>query len=1046
MATYSSIAVETTAYVTTKKPTGLTITRNGQWFTIKWKIGDDNYGDGQQLQYHLSNQKKGKWTSVSIGKSTTSKSIQIKNTDYYPSKSTKLTKITFRIRGNRQEYTKRISDKHTKHYVCSWSDWATKEIALAAPNKPSLSAQLDDELTNKCRFPWSVNVSSDDKKPYTSIEWQSRLSAQGSNVTDGSKLTWNNTMDGWDSGTSTAASGAIIKTEDTVVLANGSRSRWVRIRARGIAGASDWVYSKHTYARPYQAQISKVEVTKVSSTAYRCAVTWTADSTAAHPIDKTTVQFAKVVPVANMACPAGASWEDANVSKDTQGKDAAVFTIDGQLEADECLFVRVVTEHDSNYTYSQPKLALSGDLAAPTGLSVVTDSTTHQATVTATNASQVPDSRLAVLYRPNKGKSLVVGIIAHGSSSVTVKCPDWDDQSSFGFGVYAFVGSAKSDQLSDGVTAYTITADMKSSTVTDGGDVPKAPTGVDATIIDDTTVRMAWDWNWANAAGAQLSWAEYQNAWTSTEQPETYDVPDLYQSEWDIRNLEIGKTWYIRVRFFTEDAENNITYGPWSDAVEVNLSTAPATPSLYLSTSVIPETGKVTASWSYISEDGTPQEYAEICEATVNGDTITYGEIIAHATTSQQVTISAEEAGWVSGETHSLCVRVTSAAGRMSEGWSDPVAVSIAEPIEAHITNTTLQNTVIVDDEDEGTQRTVLTMTALPIEVGVSGAGSSGVTSLAIERAEDYYMDRPDGKHVDGYAGETIFLHSQTGEDAIGVSVSSLIGSLDDGAQYRLVATVQDGLGQSATDTLEFEVHWAHQAVIPNATVEIDEDNFVAKITPIAPTGTVSGDTCDIYRLSADRPELIVQDAVFGHTYVDPYPALGEFGGHRVVFKTLNGDYITEDNQPAWLDLGEAEGDILDIEYSIIDFDGDQVLLYYNVDLSHSWSKDFIETKYLGGSVQGDWNPAVSRTGSISATAITITDQEMMRKMRRLALHTGICHVRTRDGSSYAADVQVSEDRDHDDYDKIATFAMAVTRVDPEGFEGIPIEMWQEVE
>ena len=70
-----------TKKVTTKKPTGLTITRNGQWFTIKWKIGDKDYGDGQQMQYHLSSQKKGKWTSVGIGKKDTSKSINIENKD-----------------------------------------------------------------------------------------------------------------------------------------------------------------------------------------------------------------------------------------------------------------------------------------------------------------------------------------------------------------------------------------------------------------------------------------------------------------------------------------------------------------------------------------------------------------------------------------------------------------------------------------------------------------------------------------------------------------------------------------------------------------------------------------------------------------------------------------------------------------------------------------------------------------------------------------------------------------------------------------------------
>ena len=33
-----------------KAPTGLSVTRSGNTFTMKWKIGDKDYGNGQQLQ------------------------------------------------------------------------------------------------------------------------------------------------------------------------------------------------------------------------------------------------------------------------------------------------------------------------------------------------------------------------------------------------------------------------------------------------------------------------------------------------------------------------------------------------------------------------------------------------------------------------------------------------------------------------------------------------------------------------------------------------------------------------------------------------------------------------------------------------------------------------------------------------------------------------------------------------------------------------------------------------------------------------------------
>lgn len=1302
-----------TKKATTKKPTGLSITRKGQWYTLSWKIGDDNYSDGQQLGHHKSWQKKGEWTSVSIGKTTTSKSIQVLNDNYYPNTSTKLKRITFRVRGNRQEYTKETSKKITTHKF-SWSDWATKAIDLDVPNNPSISAEPDNELTNVCAFPWSVTATDDSKRPYTNMQWETVL-VKESNVTDGSKLTWKSNQLGWATGTSAAKSGTITRTEDTALLASGAYTRWVRVRARGIAGASDWKYAKHNYSVPYKPRITSVSAEDNRVGGFSCKVTWTADASTSHPIDKTMVQYTITEPEEGLTCPSGASWTDANISRDTGGKDSAFFSIDDTLSKDQCLFVRVNVQHNSQITYGTPTLAKVGYLKDPTGLSVETDNTTHRATITATNASNVEDSFLAVVYQTasNPSGAFVVGIIPHGSSSVIVQCPDWSGESAVAFGVYAVVGSYQRQQRQDGVSNYKVNARMRSEgTIWDGGAVPSAPANVAVvqTAIKGT-VQITWDWTWAGANGAEISWADHEDAWESTDEPDKFLISKLHAAKWNISGLEVGKTWYMRVRLVSETADAT-TNGPWSDIVSIDLSSAPTVPTLYLSRGVIPQDGSVTASWAYSTTDGTMQAYAEICEATITGEGITYGDIIAHTETAQQTVINAKDAGWQSGETHNLCVRVTSASGHVSDSWSDPVSITVAEPLECEITNTSLvqehietnpqefepadivsfetdveedvtklqvsmnpkqsgsgtpspdnvrpisgwssvevyksgvnlwdeemeegffstsngekifnnavlrsanmtlckpntdiyvkisdacsfmwygankeylgyrgtvnANTVItipdnvhyfnfgitkeyyghdaynhdisinypstdhdyhayngqtitknlgrtvyggtldvvsgvltvdrgyiasyngetlpstwISDRDEyasGTTptigaevvyelatpqtyqltptevntlvgenniwsnagqvelriaestRDVLSLKQMPLSVTATGAGVGGVTTLAVERAEDYRIDRPDESHADGYEGETVFLYSQTGEDQINANADSLIGALDDGAKYRIVATVQDGLGQSAEDSIDFEVHWTHQAVIPEANVVIDDENLVAKITPVEPTGALAGDTCDIYRLSADRPELIVQDAVFGQTYVDPYPAIGEFGGHRVVFKTMNGDYITEDNQMAWIDFGEEDDDILDLDYHVIDFDGTRIVLNYNVDLSSQWDKDFTETKYLGGSVQGDWNPAVSRSGSISATAITITDQDMIRDMRRLASYSGLCHVRTKDGSSYAADIQVSEDRSHEDYDKIATFSMTVTRVDPERLEGLPLEVWQ---
>lgn len=342
-------------------------------------------------------------------------------------------------------------------------------------------------------------------------------------------------------------------------------------------------------------------------------------------------------------------------------------------------------------------------------------------------------------------------------------------------------------------------------------------------------------------------------------------------------------------------------------------------------------------------------------------------------------------------------------------------------------------------DTDWETYSITRTLTQMPLTATVLG-GARGETTLVVERAAEYHMIRPDGDSLDGYEGETVAMIRQNGEGQITVDFDELIGVFDDGAPYRLIATTADNLGQSASRTIDFDVHWTHQAEIPTATARME--GTAAVITVTAPEHALSGDVCDIYRLTADLPELVVQGGAFGVEYVDPYPAIGEGYGHRCVHRTVNGDYITADNQPAWVDIGSSDGDLLDIDYGVIDFDGNSLPFRYNAEANSSWSKDFTETRYLGGSIVGDWNPGVSRTTTINA--VLVQDEEFdFEMLRRLAEYPGICHVRTQDGSSYAADVQVSDGLGYSTAGRLNSFTLNITRVDSEKLDGIPYSEWE---
>jgi hypothetical protein len=1036
----------------TKKPTGLKIARQGNRFTLTWKLGDTDYGNGQQFSYMLNRASKSDaWSRAkNEGARVTSEHHTISASDYFPhAGKPKLASVKMRVRGNRKEYSitqtvKKNGKKKQKTVKVNpgWSDWEDEEFKIKVPDAPKVVAALDDTLSNRSSFSVTVSISQSSEKMFTDIVYQSML-VKDCTEKNGSKLTWKQKSgNSWKTGTLSGTNTVVI-TEETETLAKGSYTRWFRAKARGPAGESTWVYDKHVYADPRQAKIKGVPKTSPIAGGYKIEVVWEAAQPRSNPIDKTTVQYRMAVPEAGMICPADDNWQDGKVSADTKGKDTAVILVDGRLEEDQCLFVRVNTTHDTSTVRGEATLCLAGNVKDPSGLSVTgVDVVTRRATISAQNNSDIPDAFLAVVFRTDRPgqRDVIVGIIPPGQQSVMVTCPAWAASEGISFGVYAAVGSYQRVSRSDGVTAYNVTARMRSaSTEWDGGAVPKAPTGVTVVATDkEGVVQVGWNWSWDRANGAELSWADHDDAWESTDEPESYTISGLHASRWKIAGLETGKTWYVRVRLLNETSGDNAVAGPWSNTVQVDLATTPITPVLALSEGVIPVNGTVTASWAFSAEDGTTQTYAEICEAVVTEQGISYGRIVAHTETMQHLEISAKDAGWSAGETHQLCVRVMSSAGKMSDAWSAPVAVTVAEQVTASILSTSLETVTVVE---AGEERQALSLTQMPLTVVTQGAGAGGTTIVAIERVGNYHMRRPDETELDGFDGETIAKKTVSGEGEVVISAGELILALDDGANYKISVTVKDGLGQTATTELGFEVHWSHQAIMPRALARVDQDNYVAMIELLAPEGAIDTDTCDIYRLSMDRPELIVRGGELGKTYVDPYPTIGDRGGHRVVFRTANGDYITEDQRPAWIDLGEDAYDVLELNENVIDFDGQRVAFTYNVDLSNKWGKDFQETDYLDGSVQGDWNPAVRRETTISTVVLT-EDEETIRAFRRLAVYPGICHVRTLDGSSFAADVQVQQDMKHSEAHRMSAFSVTIKRVDPEGLDGIRLEEW----
>ena len=976
-----------------KAPTGLSITRDGTRFTCSWKIGDENYSGGQRFWYRL--QVNGSWQSwfeLSVGTSDTSKVIEITdlNSAYYPNTDNVLNGLQFGVSGKK-----------------TGSDYSTQSsyaIYFSSPNAPTVTSTMTSSNVFKATF--SIEADNSSKSIYTKYEWQSLLLHE-SDINNGSRIDWSDSQDGWQRGNGSTTSYSKSITEDSSVISYGSHTRWFRIRSLGPAGASEWQYTKHVYAEPCKATIIGANATLHQSGFY-LDITWKAQNLESRPIDEVAVQYAKAVPIANMLPPANPSWQEAITAMDTADNDSASVNISGGLEDDQCLFARVVTTHDNRNAYSDVILVRKGVLATPSNLTaVVTD---NSASIQATNNStacvytgsdsSIKRQFLGIIYRSTirYTSGVMVGVIPTSSNQVTITIPSRADGEEYTLEVQSLVGTYKGKENAEGVTVYTAYVEMVSESVSTEGTSPREPENLTAEVLNGTDVRVSWDWTWDKADGIELSWSQDEDAWQSTNQPTTFNV-NGYSLNWLIKGLETGKRYYLKARFKIGN-----DYSPYSKTVDFIMSTAPVKPIINLSAPIIAKDGSLVVSWNYNPTDGSEQAYAEIvCD----------GDIICHALTDKHVKIYAEDIGWTEG-TYGLTLRVKSSSGMFSD-YSDIVYVAVAPELTATIASTSLVNGVL---------------NALPFNITVTGAGTSNLTTVEIVRADNYSIMRPDEELHNGYENELVCVKRQNGESQMSIDLADISGELDDGAKYRIIATVQDSIGQTSKAELDFTVEWSHQASIPSGAVTID--GLTAQITPQY-ENVSSGDVCDIYRISPDKPELILKGGEFGTTYVDPYPAIK--GGYRIVYRTVNGDYITEDNTPAWVDIESN----FDYPKAIIDFGTDKVELYYNVDTNHSWSKDFVETKYLGGSIQGDWNSAVSRTGSVSALTLNTFEEDTIRALRRLAEYTGICNVRTLDGSSFHADVQVSESRSHDRYGMISDFSLNITRVDSQGYDAYPL-------
>lgn len=1023
-------------------PSGLTISRDGLKFTIEWKIPSEGYGAGQWLWYRLRTKKNGatkwtwgKWKKISVGHKTTKKTVSLDKTKYYPATSKQLNAIEFKVKG------KSSDDK--KYTYTATSSTHTREIDK--PNNPSVSYSLDSTGANKGTFSWETNCSSNDKKHFSKTQVQTAIMKNYKGEI--SKATFSNAS-------YTAASGSWFITEDGSPTQNNTYCRIVRVKAKGVAGDSDWKYAYHYYSIPERPVIQKTGSKAVGSSSRYVWANWTQNRPKDRPVDSMELQYAIDVPESGEKY-SGTSWNtgvtvvyhDSTVSGD--------FNTDDGIAEDQIMWTRVQSTHDKKYAYSEPRVAARGPLKSPSFDTVSATGTTLTINSIDRN-TEVPDAKTAVWMKiGNEEKGIIA--ITDKEGTITVTCPDVSGGTEYQIALKNFTGTSTPQNGASGTT-YKLSPLMQSGWIySETRKIAVPPKNITAMAVASDTVELTWDWSWKNADAATIAWADHEDAWISTDAPTTYDVEDK-ETTWHIGSLESAKTYYFRVRLRDTSGDEEVI-SPWSDVVAVSLSETPTTPTLATSENYLAMDDTVICSVGYTGNSKASIKIAE----SINDEIVKKpdGSIVVLMMSSGMETLSEtieninkiyttnglSDKVWSTGETHYLKAMVTASGGKEGS-WSDSVAIEIvAKPtIENVVTNLvsekmTYNTSDVVSESGENVSATadgtINYLEQLPLTITPSFGKSVGKADIKVSRNRDYYILRPDGLKEQHFEGEIVASFTGSETDSYTIEIDDLIGQMDDGAEYSIQVTFTDIYEHTVATDIPFVVRWKHQPEVPSAVVNIIEDNKTASVVVSKPSTYADGDTFNLYRMSVDRPELILENGTYGQKYIDPFPALNEYGGILVVNKTANGDYITSDNSFAWL-YNEFS-----VEYkkAIIDFDGESIEIQYNIDCDNSWDKDFERTVYLGGSVQGDWNPAVTRDLKIDVVSISLTEPTMIEQMRRLATYPGICHVRTPDGSSFSCDIQVSEKKDHDN--KIRTdFSLTIKKVDSEELDAVTEEQW----
>ena len=568
---------------------------------------------------------------------------------------------------------------------------------------------------------------------------------------------------------------------------------------------------------------------------------------------------------------------------------------------------------------------------------------------------------------------------------------------------------------------------------------------------ESAVVHLAWDDGELPSTGTELSWDMSEDAWKSTKNPSDYEftwedktaqgqpipvtvggVTYPHSATITIKDIDEGAKYYIRARRYNEG--DTTTYSEYSNLATVITSEKPESVAA-VADRYIPKGSGLNVYWTF-SGNGMQTSW-QIVDS--NDTVLANGE---GSLGSTQIAADRLETFAQNGNI-TFTVQVSTGSGYVV---SEPHTVTL-------INKPTLTITAPSTLTAQPYQFTAVASVPSDLVVIVTSQGAAGQFPDGLKR-----QTNGDTIHSDVYVPEWT---ASSGSFTTTIKLPPQLDFWDLGRyELSVVATDRQTGLRSEPAEAEFRVAWAHQApsIEPletyalSADTEVSDDknyyeydstsqtytvvetvgnenpvsegwyevtvtsyvtvtsidtvddtgfhHLAAQIDLTPPPNAAADDVYDIYRVTGDGAQLIGQSFPQTYTATDEYAPFGEdlTNYYRIAVRTADGDISFSDIEYVL----ESDGIRLDWAEGFLEYP-------YGVSIGDSYQKDVDIRHHLNGGISGYWNQGTERKGSLGTDAIKILQQEDIDLTRQLARYTGPVFVRTREGTAFEADVQITD-------------------------------------